>query len=166
MEEIKSWVLQLVVIGLGGVIAGSLIHRESFQRYLKLVVGFLMIMVLIQPVMKLRDSSFDPSGLLAADAGGLAAETGAISADMERVNANWMDEYAAANIQSQIETDIETVLGYENRVDVVLAPDGMGIDRVRIHIAGALTGEDQLWILARLKENYGLTEDKVRLIGG
>ena len=166
MEQIKSWVLQLVVIGLGGAIAGSLIHRESFRRYLKLVIGFLMIMVLIQPVLKLRDSSFDPSDLLPGDAGGLAAETSAIAGDMERVNADWMDEYAAENMQSQIKTDIKTVLGYDCRVDVVLTRDGKGIDRVRIYIDGALTGEDQLWILDRLKINYGLTEDKVRLIGG
>ena len=166
MEDIKSWVLQLVVIGLGGVIAGSLIHRESFQRYLKLVIGFLMIMVLIQPVIKLRNSSFDPSSLLSGYGDGLAAETSAISADMERVNTNWMDEYAIANMESQIETDIKTVLGYENRVDVSLSRDGRGIDRVRITLLEALTGEDQLWILDRLRENYGLTEDKIRLIGG
>jgi len=159
-------VLQLTVIGLGGVIAGSLIRRESFQRYLKLVIGFLMIMVLIQPVLKLRDSAFDPSALLPGDVDGLAAETNAITADMERVNIHWLDQYAADNMESQIETDIETVLGYENRVDVTLTDDGTGVDRVRIHIAEALTGEDQLWILDRLRENYGLGESKVRLTGG
>jgi|GEM_PF-3636238 len=166
MEQIKSWVLQLVMIGLGGVIASSLIHRESFQRYVKLVIGFLMIMVLIQPVIKLRDFSFDPSRLLFENMGGLAEETSAISSDMERVNANWMDEYAVKNMQSQIETDIETVLGYDSRVDVRLSPDGSGIYRVRITVREALTGEDQLWILNSLRENYGLTEDKIRLIGG
>lgn len=166
MEQIKSWVLQLVMIGLGGVIAGSLIRRESFRRYVKLVIGFLMIMVLIQPVIKLRDSSFEPADLLPTDAGGLAAETNAIAGDMERVNADWMDEYAAENMQSQIESDIKTVLGVENRVDLVLTQDGKEIDRVRITVTEALTGEDQLWILDRLKENYGLPEGKVRLIGG
>ena len=165
MEQIKSWVLQLTVIGLGGVIASSLIHRESFKRYLKLVIGFLMIVVLIQPVLKLRDSSFDPASLLPGDMG-LAAETNAISADMERVNVNWMDEYMAENMESQIKTDIATVLGYESRVDVTLTREGTGIDTVRIQITDALTGEDQLWILDRLKENYGISGEKVRLIGG
>jgi stage III sporulation protein AF len=164
MEEIKSWIFQLVVIGLGGVIAESLIHRESFARYVRLVVGFLMIMVLVQPVLKLRDSSFDPASWLDADPAGLNAQTDAITRDMQRVNAGFLDEYAAQNMESQIRADIKTVLGYDCRVDVRLGEGG--IMRVQIRLNDALTGEDQLWILDRLKENYGISEDTVRFIGG
>lgn len=164
MEQLKAWILQLVVIGLGGVIAGSLIHRESFQRYLKLIVGFLMIMVLIQPVIRLSDSTFDPAALLGAEP--LAMDTDAAAGNIRRVNEDWISDFALEDMQSQIETDIGIGLGITCRADVTLTEGGGGIGRVRISASRPLLEDERQWILARMRKDYGLGEDQVRIVGG
>jgi stage III sporulation protein AF len=166
MEQVKAWVFQLVVIGLGGVIAGSLIHRESFQRYVKLVVGFLMIMVLIQPVMALRDSAFDPSSLLGEDMGDFKSESNAIAGNIQRVNEDWLDAYAVEDIQNQIRAEIRTGIGCDCRVDVTLEAGGTDMEEVRISVYRPLTEDERQWILTRLEANYALTGNRVRISGG
>ncbi|WP_353947936.1 stage III sporulation protein AF [Sporolactobacillus sp. Y61] len=53
MSYLSGWISQLVLIVLFAVILEILLPSGGFQKYVKLVVGLVLIVVLLDPVMKL-----------------------------------------------------------------------------------------------------------------
>ncbi|MCD5323522.1 MULTISPECIES: stage III sporulation protein AF [Pontibacillus] len=59
MAFITEWVTQIILFLLLALVTDLLLPASSFRKYIKLVVGLLLILVFLQPVFKLFDVDMD-----------------------------------------------------------------------------------------------------------
>ncbi|KGP91923.1 stage III sporulation protein AF [Pontibacillus chungwhensis BH030062] len=59
MAFITEWVTQIILFLLLALVTDLLLPASSFRKYIKLVVGLLLILVFLQPVFKLFDIDMD-----------------------------------------------------------------------------------------------------------
>ncbi|QSS98917.1 stage III sporulation protein AF [Pontibacillus sp. ALD_SL1] len=59
MSFITEWVTQIILFLLLALVTDLLLPASSFRKYIKLVVGLLLILVFLQPVFKLFDVDMD-----------------------------------------------------------------------------------------------------------
>ncbi|GGD21233.1 stage III sporulation protein AF [Pontibacillus salipaludis] len=59
MAFITEWVTQIILFLLLALVTDLLLPASSFRKYIKLVVGLLLILVFLQPVFKLFDVNMD-----------------------------------------------------------------------------------------------------------
>ncbi|MFC7394240.1 stage III sporulation protein AF [Scopulibacillus cellulosilyticus] len=59
MSFISNWMTQIILIILFAIILELLLPNDSFQKYVKMVVGLIIIIALLNPIMKLLNVNVD-----------------------------------------------------------------------------------------------------------
>lgn len=59
MEFLTDWISNIVLIILLSVIVDLLLPNNGFQKYIKMVVGLLLILAILNPLLKVAGSNVD-----------------------------------------------------------------------------------------------------------
>ncbi|GGH79554.1 stage III sporulation protein AF [Pullulanibacillus pueri] len=59
MSAISSWISQIVLLILLAIVLELLLPNDSFQKYVKLVIGLVLIVALLSPIMKVLHMPID-----------------------------------------------------------------------------------------------------------
>lgn len=59
MEFITQWITQIVLLILLAMVLELLLPNDSFQRYVRMVIGLVIIIALLSPIMKLFNTPID-----------------------------------------------------------------------------------------------------------
>ncbi len=98
MEYIKAYFLSIITVIIFTVIIEILMPNSSFRKYIKLVLGLLVIIVMINPITNLKDvsvSTFEGSD-----------EIIMLAKEYENVQENQINEVFCEKLEKQISDDI------------------------------------------------------------
>ncbi|CAM3242609.1 stage III sporulation protein AF [Sporolactobacillus spathodeae] len=105
MSYIESWVSQLVVLVLFAVILELLLPSGGFQKYVKLVIGLVLIVALLGPVIKLFH--MDPRAIINGvpfNKGGIALQnqTNQEKIEIEKQQHAYIQEQVAVQMKNKV----------------------------------------------------------------
>ncbi|TMW73753.1 stage III sporulation protein AF [Alteribacter natronophilus] len=116
MAFITEWVANIILLVLFAAILELLLPNSSLQRYVKLVVGLMVLMVMIQPVLSIFHS--DPEEWFQSMAewvdegyGGQETSINQKKMDIEDGTRAYISEYMAVLLKRQVSDDLNNRFG-------------------------------------------------------
>ncbi len=111
MELLTSWLHQIVLIVLFAIVMDLILPSSSMQKYIKLVMGLLIMMTLLKPIAILFDKQFDISRIEWPQQVAQFASLDTIkreAADMQREQVNQAEQYWSAQLEKVIKQQVES----------------------------------------------------------
>lgn len=151
------------------VAADFLLPRSDFRRYLRLLVGMMLTLAVLEPVLdwlgpgapglpSLRASAWSPAPGLSLPSSGEVAEA-------EETVTRQIEAAFRARVAREVEGLLRSRHGGEPRAEVVLSPGGREIASVRVRIrpARALNADEWRDLRRQVAWHLGLREDQVSI---
>lgn len=116
MGYLEGWVSQLVMIVLFAVILELLLPAGGFQKYVKLVLGLVLIVALMDPVIKLFH--MDPGQIIGGiptqnGSSQLTLETNQQKKEIEQAQAAYIHEEVAVQMKNRVKEELNGRYGLE-----------------------------------------------------
>ncbi|MCO7126584.1 stage III sporulation protein AF [Sporolactobacillus shoreicorticis] len=116
MSYLINWVSEIVLIVLFAVILELLVPSGAFQKYIKFVIGLVLIVALMDPVIRLFQ--VDPSSLLQGlkseqhDAP-IKSETARQKNEIQKAQAAYIQEQVAVRMKNQVKEELNEKYGLQ-----------------------------------------------------
>lgn len=112
---LRTWIINIVVIGFLGVITDLLLSESDFRRFARFVVGIIMLIAIIRPVLHLLHNPPAFDGWAISDAQAMRLEDLRNEGEEKRVLAQErIMRLFIGNLQDQIEERVKMLKAYES----------------------------------------------------
>ncbi|RYL92345.1 stage III sporulation protein AF [Sporolactobacillus sp. THM7-4] len=110
MNYLSEWVSQLVLIVLFAVILELLLPANGFQKYVKFVIGLVLIVALMDPIIRLFQ--IDPGDLIRGiraeqTNGNVQNETARQKKEIENAQAAYIHEQVAVQLKDRVKEELD-----------------------------------------------------------
>lgn len=127
MNYLGGWVSQLVLIVLFAVILELLLPARSFQKYVKFVIGLVLIVALMDPVIRLFQ--LDPVDLIRGmktnlGSGQIQSETAGQKKEIESAQTAYIQEQVAVQMKDLVKEELNDQYGLRIRDMALSAKQG------------------------------------------
>mgnify|MGYP001384016954 CR=1 FL=1 len=118
MGFLASWIQQLILVVIMATFLDLLLPNNAMQRYVRLVMGLVILMLILSPLLTLLKNDWDINSVLQVEQETVGGELESMPQIEERVGRlqqqqqQWVDE----NVQKRVETEIEAAV--EQQFDV------------------------------------------------
>lgn len=116
MAYLEGWVSQLILIVLFAVILELLLPSGSFRKYVKFVIGLVLIVALLDPVIRLFH--MDPAELIQGlnvqqEYGNIQNETVVQKKEIEKAQEAYIQEQVAVQLKKRVEEGLNEQYGMQ-----------------------------------------------------
>ncbi|MFT8312037.1 MAG: stage III sporulation protein AF [Sporolactobacillus sp.] len=116
MSYLINWVSEIVLIVLFAVILELLVPSGVFQKYIKFVIGLVLIVALMDPVIRLFQ--VDPSSLLQGlkseqNDSSIKSETARQKNEIQKAQAAYIQEQVAVRMKNQVKEELNEKYGLQ-----------------------------------------------------
>lgn len=116
MSYLVHWVSEIVLIVLFAVILELLVPTGVFQKYIKFVIGLVLIVALMDPVIRLLQ--VDPDSLLKGiitdqNNTSIKSETARQKNEIEKAQAAYIQEQVAVHMKNQVKEELNEQYGLQ-----------------------------------------------------
>ncbi|WP_347549665.1 stage III sporulation protein AF [Pseudalkalibacillus hwajinpoensis] len=111
MGIITGWVTNIIVLILLATVLELLLPNSSMQRYVKMVIGLMLMAVILSPILSIFTEDFDRllRSVTIEDAAGSAEIENTIEtkkSEIQASNVAYIEEQMAVQLQSQVEKEL------------------------------------------------------------
>lgn len=120
MSFLTSWIQQLILVVIMATFLDLLLPNNTMQRYVRLVMGLVILMLILSPLLTLLKSDWDVNNALQEEQETFGGELESMPRIQEKVNhmQHQQQQWIGENVQKKIETDIEAAV--ERQFDVLI----------------------------------------------
>ncbi|HEX7064584.1 MAG TPA: stage III sporulation protein AF [Bacillales bacterium] len=111
MDYLTSWISEIILLILMAVVLELLLPNSSLQRYVRMVVGLLLLLALLKPVLSVFDTNVNE--MFASFSASSVVNDGQIKNSMKNMkkeiqasNRAYIEDKMAVRIKSQIEKEV------------------------------------------------------------
>ena len=133
MSAVSAWISQIVLLILLAIVLELLLPNDSFQKYVKLVIGLVIIVALLSPIMKVLHLPVDQilSAFTVPESNDpLKNSINQYKSDIEKEQAAYKSNRVAVLMKNYVQEELIDQYGYKiiGDIELELNPDTTEVD--------------------------------------